>query len=338
MKKDEKDSVDDIIEKLNKQFGEGSIVKLGDTKIAKVDVIPTGSFSLDMALGVGGIPRGRITEIFGPESGGKTTLALSIIAQAQSLGENAAFIDAENSLDLDYAQRIGVNVKDLPISQPNSGEDALNIAVKLIESGKFAVIVVDSVAALEPKVESDADIGNQTMGLKARLMSQAMRKLAPAARRTNTALVFINQIRMKIGTQSWGNPETTPGGLALKFHTSVRIDIRRISTIKEGEESVGIEVKAKVSKNKLAPPFRVATFYLMFGEGISYETDVFNLAVEKGVIEKTGNTFFFGKEKLGVGMKNATKHLKSNKEIVEKIAEKLKGSKQETKQDDQERT
>jgi len=324
MKESEK-TIDELIKTLNKEFGENSIIKIGDTKPLKVDVIPTGSFALDMALGVGGLPRGRIVEIFGPEAGGKTTLALSVVANAQKLGGVAAFIDVECTFDPTYAEKIGVDVKNLLLSQPNSAEEALNIMERLVSSKSVDIVVIDSVAALEPKPESDADIGNQTMGLKARLMSQAMRKLTPLAFKTNTLLIFINQIRMRIGTQSWGNPETTPGGRALGFHSSVRIDIRRVSTIKDGDESIGIAVKAKVSKNKVAPPFKQADFCVLFGEGISYETDIFNVAIEKKLIEKTGNTYYFGKEKLGVGLKSAINSLKENKELAVKVEKKIKG-------------
>ena len=328
VKKEEKKTVDQLIKDLNTKFGENSVVKLSDSKVLQVAVIPTGSFSLDSALGVGGLPKGRIVEIYGPEGGGKTTLALSVISNAQKQKGNAAFIDIECTFDPIYAEKMGVNISDLVLHQPNttenSAEEALNIVEGLMSSNLFDVIVIDSVAALEPKAEMDATIGVQTMGLKARLMSQAMRKLAPLAYKTNTLLIFINQVRMKIGQQAWGNPETTPGGNALKFHSSVRIDIRRISTIKDEEESVGIAVKAKITKNKVAPPYRQADFVILFGEGISEMTDVFNIAVEKGIIEKKGNTYSYGEEKLGVGVKNAINELKTNKVLSDKIIERIK--------------
>lgn len=331
-KKEEEQELDDILLLINREFGERSVVRLTDSTALKVDAIPTGSFSLDTALGVGGLPKGRIVEIYGPEAGGKTTLALSVIAQAQKTGGLAAFIDIECSFDPQYAETLGVNLSKLAIHQPNttenSAEEALNIAERLMRTKKFDVVVIDSVAALEPKTEMEGDIGIQTMGLKARLMSQAMRKLAPLALRTNTLLIFINQVRMKLGQVAWGNPETTPGGNALKFHSSVRIDIRRISTLKEGDESIGIAVRAKVTKNKVAAPYRQAEFYLIFGKGISYEADVFNTALLKGAVIKTGNTYYFDKEKLGVGVKGAIAGLETNKELVTLIIKKIKNEKQ----------
>ena len=322
-KEKEKVSLNDLIKDLQKTFGETTITKLGDAKTVKVDVIPTGSFALDMALGVGGLPKGRIVEIYGPESGGKTTLCLTTIAQAQKMGGTAAFIDVECAFDAVWAAKIGVDVKNLYFVQPDKAEDALNIAEKLISSNSFDIIVVDSVAALVPNTEVEAEIGNQTMGLRARLLNQALRKLTPAVSRSNTLLIFINQVRQKMGASPYENPEVTPGGNALKFASSVRIDIRKVSPVKDEEEVIGITVRAKVSKNKVAPPFRKAEFVLLFSSGISRETDVFNIGVERNLIEKQGISYFWGKEKIGVGLKNSINALKENKELCDKIAAKI---------------
>lgn len=319
----EEQSLDKLLETLQDKFGEGSIMKLGDERRAKVEAISSGSFSLDLALGVGGLPRGRIVEIFGPESSGKTTLALNVVAQAQKQGGKAAFIDAEHALDPEYASKLGVNVKDLLISQPDNGEDALNILESLVRSEIIDVVVVDSVAALTPKAEIEGEMGQQFMGLQARMMGQALRKLTAIASNTKTLIIFINQIRMKIGVM-FGNPETTPGGRALPFAASVRIDIRRIAQIKKGEEPVGNRVKAKVVKNKVAPPFRFAEFDIMFGEGISYEGDVVNAAIRYGIITKTGSTYTFEGQKLGVGIDNVKAAMKEDKKTLHAIEKKVR--------------
>ncbi len=284
--------------------------------------IPSGSFSLDLALGVGGLPHGRIIEIFGPESSGKTTLALHVIAEAQKQGGRAAFIDAEHALDPEYAKRIGVKINDLLISQPNNGEEALNILESLVRSGMISVIVVDSVAALTPKVEIDGEMGAQYMGLQARMMSQALRKLTAISAKSGTMIIFINQLREKIGIM-FGNPETTPGGRALKFYSSVRIDIRRIAQVKKGEDVVGSRIKAKVVKNKVAPPFKVAEFDIMYGEGISYDGDVLTAAINNGVVTKSGASYSFGGEKLGVGFENVKAKLKEDKKLLQEIKKKI---------------
>jgi recombination protein RecA len=316
-------SLDSLIESLQSKFGEGSIMKLGDVREVKVDAISTGSFSLDLALGVGGVPKGRIIEIFGPESSGKTTLALHVVAEAQKNNGKAAFIDAEHALDPDYAARIGVKVKDLIISQPDSGEEALNILESLVRSNMIDVVVVDSVAALTPKAEIEGEMGDQHIGLQARLMSQALRKLTSIAAKSGTVIIFINQTRMKIGI-SFGNPETTPGGMALKFYASVRIDIRRVAQIKKGDEIVGNRVKAKVVKNKVAPPFKIAEFDILYGEGISYEADVLNMAVKYGIVSKSGSSYSFEGEKLGVGFDNARSKIKEDKKLLERIKKAVK--------------
>ncbi len=312
-----------LMEELQGKFGEGSIMTLGDAKATNVDVIPTGSFSLDLALGAGGLPRGRVVEIYGPESSGKTTLALNVVAQAQKLGGRAAFIDAEHALDPEYAERLGVKIKELLISQPDNGEEALNILDSLVRSGMVSVVVVDSVAALTPRAEIEGEMGAQYMGLQARMMSQALRKLTAITARYNVLIIFINQIRMKIGVM-FGNPETTPGGNALKFASSVRIDVRRIAQIKKGEDVVGGRVKAKIVKNKVAPPFRVAEFDVMYGTGISYEADVLQTALKYGVATKTGATYSFEGQKLAVGIDNAVNKLKEDKKLVKEIEKKTR--------------
>lgn len=310
-------SLEDLLESLKSRFGEGSIMTLGESQKIKVETISSGSFSLDIALG-GGLPKGRIIEIFGPESSGKTTLALHAIAEVQKNGGKAAFIDAEHALDPEYAARIGVKIKDLIISQPDNGEEALTILETLVRSNMIDIVVIDSVAALTPKAEIEGEMGQQQIGLQARLMSQALRKLTSIVSKTNTIVIFINQIRQKIGI-IFGNPETTPGGLALKFYASIRIDIRKTAQVKRGEEIVGSRVKAKVVKNKIAPPFKSAEFDILYGEGISYEADIINVALKCGVIKKSGSSYYFNKEKLGLGYENIRLKLKEDKNLLEKI-------------------
>ena len=314
--------IDNLLSSLQEKFGEGAIMKLGEVKHVNVSVIPTGSFSLDLALGVGGLPRGRIVEIYGPESSGKTTLALNVVAQAQKQGGKAAFIDAEHAMDPVYAAKLGVDVDELLISQPDSGEDALNILESLVRSGMISVVVVDSVAALTPRAEIEGEMGDQHVGRQARMMAQALRKLTAICAQTDTLVIFINQLRMKIGIM-FVNPETTPGGMALKFAASVRIDIRRIAQIKKGEAVIGNRVKAKVVKNKVAPPFRSAEFDIMFGEGISYEGDVLNAGIVRGIVKKAGASFSFDGEKIAVGMENAKAALKENKSMLEDLKKKI---------------
>ena len=321
LKDDKEKDLNDLLSSLKEKFGEGAVMKLGDIPKVNVDAIPTGSFSLDIALGVGGLPKGRIVEIYGPESSGKTTLALNVVAQAQKKGGRAAFIDAEHAMDPEYAAKLGVKVKELLISQPDNGEEALNILESLVRSGIIDVIVVDSVAALTPRVEIEGEMGAQYMGLQARMMSQALRKLTAISAKSKTLVVFINQLREKIGIM-FGNPETTPGGRALKFYSSVRIDVRRTAQIKKAEAVVGNRVTAKVVKNKVAPPFRVAEFDIMYGEGISYEGDVLGYAIAKGVITKAGNTYSFEGEKLGVGVEQSKTKLKEDKKLLQAIAKK----------------
>ena len=319
-KKDTKGELENLMESLQSRFGEGAIMKLGEAQHINVETIPSGSFSLDLALG-GGLPKGRIIEIFGPESSGKTTLALHAVAEVQRRGGRAAFIDAEHALDPEYAQKIGVKVKDLIISQPDNGEEALNILESLVRSGIIHIIVVDSVAALTPKAEIEGEMGDRHIGLQARLMSQALRKLTAICAKSGTIVIFINQLRMKIGIV-YGNPETTTGGIALKFYASVRIDIRRIAQIKKGEEVVGNRTKAKVVKNKVAPPFRLAEFDIMYGEGISYEADVLNTAIKYGVASRNGASYSFENEKLGVGFDNVREKLKEDRKLLETIKKK----------------
>ncbi len=318
---DQEKDIDKLLQNLQEKFGEGSIMKLGDTRKVNVEVVPTGSFSLDLALGVGGLPKGRIIEIYGPESSGKTTLALNVVAQAQKQGGRAAYIDAEHAMDPEYAAKLGVKTKELLISQPDNGEEALNILESLVRSEIIDVVVVDSVAALTPKAEIEGEMGAQYMGLQARLMSQALRKLTALAAKSGTMIIFINQIRMQIGVM-FGNPETTTGGRALRFYASVRIDIRRVAQIKKGEDVVGNRTKAKVVKNKVAAPFKVAEFDIMYGEGISYESDVVTCALKYGVISKTGATYSFEGEKLGVGIENIKAKLKEDKKLLKDIEKK----------------
>lgn len=323
--KNKKDELTGLISALQEKYGEGAVMKLGEQAHIQVETIPTGSFSLDLALGVGGLPRGRIIEIFGPESSGKTTLALHVVAEAQKKGGKAAFIDAEHALDPQYAKRIGVKTDELLISQPNDGEEALNILESLVRSGIIDVVVVDSVAALTPRAEIEGEMGAHHIGLQARLMSQALRKLTAIAAKSKTVIIFINQIRMMIGIM-FGNPETTPGGRALKFYASVRIDVRRAAQIKKGEESVGNRVKAKVVKNKVAPPFKIAEFDIMYGQGISYTGDVVNTALTRGVITKSGASYSFGGEKLGVGIENVKAKLKEDKKTLNEIKKKTEAA------------
>lgn len=304
--------------KIEKDFGKGSIMKLGDEKIEAVDVIPTGSLALDAALGVGGYPKGRIIEIYGPESSGKTTLAIHAIAEAQRAGGIAAFIDAEHAFDRFYAAKLGVNVDELLISQPDNGEQALEIADQLIRSSAIDVIVVDSVAALTPKAELEGDMGENKVGLQARLMSQALRKLTSTINKTNTTCIFINQLREKIGVM-FGNPETTTGGNALKFYASVRLDIRKVTTLKDGDIPIGNQVRVKVVKNKVAPPFRKAEFEITFGEGISRIGEMVDLGVECGIIKKSGSWFSYGESKIGQGRDAVKKVLADNPELCEEI-------------------
>lgn len=311
-------AVESALDQIKDKFGDGSIMKLSDTKTLNVEAIPTGSISLDLALGVGGIPKGRVIEIYGPESSGKTTLTLHMIAEVQKRGGLAAFIDAEHALDPEYAKRIGVKLEDLLISQPDNGEQALDICETLVRSNGLNLIVIDSVAALTPRSEIEGDMGDSHMGLQARLMSQALRKLTAIISKTQTTVIFINQIRMKIGVM-FGNPETTTGGNALKFYASVRIEVRRTAQIKNGDKVIGNRVKAKIVKNKVAPPFRVAEFDIMYNEGISAAGDLLDTGVLLGVIEKAGNTHSFGEVKLGVGKEATKAFLKENLKIFKDI-------------------
>lgn len=322
-KEDEKGGeIDTLLTSLQDKFGEGAVMRLGDVKKVDVAVVPTGSFSLDLALGVGGFPKGRIVEVFGPEASGKSTIALHAVAEVQKQGGKAAYIDAEHALDPEYAQKLGVKVPDLLISQPDSGEEALNIMESLVRSGIIDLIVVDSVAALTPKAEIEGEMGAQFIGLQARMMSQALRKITALADRNSTLIIFINQLRDKIGMMGYGEPTTTPGGRALKFYASVRVDLRRIAQIKKGEEVVGNRTRAKVAKNKVAPPFKIAEFDIMYGEGISYEGDVLNMALKAGVVKKTGNTLSFEDEKLGVGIEASRGKLKADKKLLGEIEKK----------------
>jgi recombination protein RecA len=311
------------LSQIEKQYGKGSIMKMDAEAIKDIEVVSTGSLGLDLALGVGGLPRGRVVEIYGPESSGKTTLTLQVIAEVQKLGGTAAFIDAENALDVTYAGKLGVKTADLLISQPDTGEQALEIADMLVRSGAVDVIVIDSVAALTPKAEIEGEMGEPQMGLQARLMSQALRKLTANIKRTNTLVIFINQIRMKIGVM-FGNPETTTGGNALKFYASVRMDIRRVGSIKKGDEVIGSETRVKVVKNKVAPPFKQAEFDIMYGEGISREGEVLEIGVNLGVLEKSGAWYIHDGDRLGQGKDNARDFLKENSALAREIEGKIR--------------
>ncbi len=322
-KADKMKALETAIGQIERQFGKGSVMRLGDRPQMKVNVIPTGSLSLDIALGIGGVPRGRVIEIYGPESSGKTTLALHIIANAQKAGGLVAFIDAEHALDPEYAGALGVNLDELLISQPDFGEQALEIAETLIRSGSVDAIVVDSVAALVPRAELEGDMGDAQMGLQARLMSQALRKLAGIVSKSNTSLIFINQVREKIGVM-FGNPETTTGGRALKFYSSVRIDIRRTSSIKQGDKVVGNRTKAKVAKNKVAAPFKVAEFDILYGEGISFTGELLDLGVEQRLVQKSGSWYSYGETRIGQGREAARAFLAENPEMAGEIEVKLR--------------
>ncbi len=317
-------AIDLAISQVDRQFGKGSLMRLGDNKpVYGGNVISTGCFSLDIALGVGGVPKGRIIEIFGPESGGKTTLALHIIAEAQKAGGFAAFIDAEHALDPQYAKKLGVDIDELLISQPDMGEQALEITETLVRSGALDLIVIDSVAALVPRAELEGDMGDSHMGLQARLMSQALRKLTGTVSRSNTCVIFVNQIREKIGVM-FGNPETTPGGRALKFYTSIRMDIRRITSIKEGTDVIGNRTRVKVVKNKVAAPFKMTEFDIMYGKGISYIGDILDLAVKGDIIQKTGSWFSYGDIRIGQGRENSKSYLEENPKELEKVLNEVK--------------
>ena len=323
--KDKEKTLEMAMSQIQKQFGKGAIMRLGDKAITKIDTISTGSLSLDIAIGIGGIPKGRMTEIYGPESSGKTTLALHCIAEAQKAGGNAAFIDAEHALDIGYAKNLGVNINDLLVSQPGSGEEALEITETLVRSNALDIIVIDSVAALTPKSEIEGNMGDSQMGVQARLMSQALRKLTGAISKSNIAVVFINQIRMKIGVV-FGNPETTSGGRALKFYTSLRLEIRRVTSIKDGADVLGNRTRVKVVKNKVAPPFKKTEFDIMYGKGISYTGDVLDLAVTLDIIDKSGSWFSYGKERIGQGRENTKTFLDENKDILNEIANEVKSA------------
>jgi recombination protein RecA len=314
------------LSQIEKQFGKGSIMRLGDTEVAEdIQAVSTGSLGLDIALGIGGLPRGRVIEIYGPESSGKTTLTLSVIAQMQKAGGTAAFIDAEHALDPQYAQKLGVNVGELLISQPDTGEQALEIADMLVRSGSVDIVVVDSVAALVPKAEIEGEMGDSHMGLQARLMSQALRKLTGNIKRTNTMVIFINQIRMKIGVM-FGNPETTTGGNALKFYASVRLDIRRTGAIKRGDEVIGSETRVKIVKNKVAPPFKQAEFDILYGEGISREGEILELGSDLKIVEKAGAWYSYNGEKIGQGKDNSREYLKEHPEVADEIDAKIRAN------------
>lgn len=321
-KEDKQKALKGAIAQIEKNFGKGAVIKLGSTETMKIDSIPTGSMSLDIALGIGGVPKGRIVELYGPESSGKTTVALHIIAEAQKLGGEVAFVDVEHALDPKYAKAIGVDVDNLLVSQPNSGEEALEIMEALVRSGALDVVVLDSVAALTTKAEIDGNMGDSNVGQLARLMSQAMRKLTPILAKTNTVAIFINQIREKIGVM-FGNPETTPGGRALKFYSSVIIDVRKGEPIKDGDEQVGNRTKIKIKKNKVAPPFKECEFDLIFGQGISRVGEVMDIAVELDIIKKSGSWFSYGENKLGQGREKVKSILKENPELLKEIEEKI---------------
>ncbi len=320
---DKNKALETALSQIEKTFGKGSIMKLGDNKMEAIEATSTGSLGLDIALGVGGVPRGRIIEIYGPESSGKTTLTLHIVAEAQKKGGTCAFVDAEHALDPIYAKKLGVNIDELLISQPDTGEQALEIADTLVRSGAIDVVIVDSVAALVPKAELDGEMGDSHMGLQARLMSQALRKLTGSISRTNCTVIFINQIRQKIGVM-FGNPETTTGGNALKFYASVRLDIRRIGAIKDKEEVVGNQTRVKVVKNKVAPPFRIVEFDIMYGEGISKMGELIDLGVKAGIVEKSGSWFSYKDQRIGQGKENAKQYLRENPKLADEIEKKIR--------------
>ncbi len=323
---EDKDKIlEQVLADLEKQYGKGSIMKLGDKFYQKVDVIPTGCLTLDYALGIGGVPKGRIIEIYGPESSGKTTVALHIIAEAQKMGGIAAFIDAEHALDPIYASKIGVDVENLYLSQPDTGEQALDITESLVRSGAFSIVVIDSVAALTPKAEIEGEMGESFIGLQARLMSQALRKLTGIINKSNTCVIFINQLREKVGVL-FGSPEVTTGGKALKFYASIRIDIRKADVIKNGDTIIGNKTKAKIVKNKMSPPFKVAEFDIMYGTGISKEGSLLDMAVEKNIIQKSGSWFSYNDTKIGQGKEAVKQYLAENKELFNEINDKLKAS------------
>ena len=319
MEENKKKALDAALAQIEKQYGNGSVMKMDDTQVIEgIQSVSTGSLGLDIALGIGGLPRGRVVEIYGPESSGKTSLTLSVIAEMQKIGGTAAFIDAEHALDTQYAAKLGVNIEDLLISQPDTGEQALEITDMLVRSGSVDIVVVDSVAALTPRAEIEGDMGDSHMGLQARLMSQALRKLTSNIKRTNTLVIFINQLRMKIGVM-FGNPETTTGGNALKFYSSVRLDIRRIGAIKKGDEVIGAETRVKVVKNKVAPPFKKAEFDVLYGEGISLEGEIIDEGVNLDLVEKSGSWYSYKGEKIGQGKDNARDYLKDNPEVSKEI-------------------
>ena len=320
---DKHKALDMAMAQIEKQFGKGSIMRLGESTHLNVDVIPTGALGLDIALGVGGIPRGRVTEIFGPESSGKTTVALHVIAEAQKRGGTAAFVDAEHALDPQYAAKLGVDTENLLVSQPDTGEQALEIMEALVRSSAVDVVVVDSVAALVPRAEIEGEMGDSHVGLQARLMSQALRKLSGAINKSRTAAIFINQLREKVGVM-FGNPETTPGGRALKFYASIRLDIRRIETLKQGSNMVGSRTRARVVKNKVAPPFKQAEFDIMYGEGISREGSVLDIAAEQNIISKSGSWYSYGDTRIGQGRENARQYLKDNPELTQTIEDRIR--------------
>jgi len=320
---DKEKALEQAILQIEKQFGKGSIMKLGEVTQADVEVIPTGCLTLDLALGIGGIPRGRIIEIYGPESSGKTTVSLHMVAEAQKLGGTAAFIDAEHALDPIYAARLGVDTKNLYVSQPDNGEQGLEIAESLVRSGSVDIVVIDSVAALTPKAEIDGEMGDNHIGLQARLMSQALRKLAAVTNRTKTCVIFINQLREKVGVM-FGSPETTPGGKALKFYSSIRLDVRKGEVIKDGTEAVGARTKVKVVKNKMAPPFKTAEFDIVFGLGVSKEGCILDLAVERDIIQKSGAWFSYNGEKIGQGKENTKAYIANNPEFAKELETKIK--------------
>lgn len=325
-KKDtKKDALEQALLQIEKQYGKGAIMKLGEQPHQKIDVIPTGCLTLDLALGIGGIPRGRVIEIYGPESSGKTTVSLHIIAEAQKLGGTAAFIDAEHALDPDYAQKLGVNIDELYLSQPDNGEQALNICEMLVKSGSVDIVVVDSVAALTPKAEIDGEMGDNHVGLQARMMSQALRKLTGIINKSNTTVIFINQLREKVGVM-FGSPETTTGGKALKFYSSIRLDVRKVDTIKDGTNIIGNRTKVKVVKNKLAPPFKVAEFDIVYGKGVSQVGCLVDLALEAGIIKKSGSWFSYNDEKIGQGKENVKDFLAGAPDLYDEIMTKVKES------------